>query len=207
MGIALTPEAVARFETLLALLQSWGRRFNLTTRLEGREIVIHHFLDSLAGYRFLASTPEARIVDLGSGAGFPAFPLKFALPGLHITMVESVRKKVAFCQEVIRATGSAGIDAVCGRSEDVSRQEGHRRCHSWAVSRALASSAEVLRFAHPFLAPGGSILIYKGAPAREETDQLGRSCANLGASWELHEIDVPHIEARRSLVVVRLPGG
>ena len=117
-------------------------------------------------------TPEARVVDLGAGAGFPSFPLKFALPGLRVTLVESVRKKVSFCQEVIRATGSAGIEAICGRGEDIARQEAHRGGYAWAVSRALASSAEVLKLAHPFLAPGGSVLIYKGAPGREELDDL-----------------------------------
>jgi 16S rRNA (guanine527-N7)-methyltransferase len=204
MGIDLGPEAVSRFATLLSLLQTWGKRINLTTRLEGREIVVHHFLDSLAGVRFLGDDPGARVVDLGAGAGFPSFPLKFALPGLRATLVESVRKKVSFCREVIRATGSAGIEAICGRGEDLARQEAHRRGYTWAVSRALASSAEVLKLAHPFLAPGGSVLIYKGAPDRDELDDLDRSCTRIGAAWQLHDVEVPLIDARRSLVVVRI---
>jgi 16S rRNA (guanine527-N7)-methyltransferase len=207
MGIELGPEAVSRFATLLSLLQTWGKRINLTTRLEGREIVVHHFLDSLAGVRFLEDDPDARVIDLGAGAGFPSFPLKFALPGLRVTLVESVRKKVAFCSEVIRATGGAGIEAICGRGEDIARHDAHRGRYSWAVSRALASSAEVLKLAHPFLAPGGSVLIYKGAPRWDELDDLDHSCAKIGAAWRLHEVEVPLIEARRSLVVVRIPGG
>ena len=207
MGVELDADAVTRFATLLSLLQTWGRRINLTARLEGREIVIHHFLDSLAGFRFLREEPDARVVDLGAGAGFPSFPLKFALTGLRITLVESVRKKVSFCREVIRATGSAGIEAICARGEDVARQGAHRGGYTWAVSRALASSAEVLELAHPFLAPGGSVLIYKGAPGRDELDDLDRSCTKIGAVWRLHEVEVPLIGARRSLVVVRLAGG
>jgi 16S rRNA (guanine527-N7)-methyltransferase len=206
MGVELDAGAVSRFATLLSLLQTWGKRINLTTRLEGREIVVHHFLDSLAGVRLLAATPETRVVDLGAGAGFPSFPLKFALPGLRVTLVESVRKKVSFCREVIRATGSAGIEAICGRGEEIARLEAHRRGYSWAVSRALASSAEVVRLALPFLAPGGSVLIYKGAPGREELDDLERACQKIGAVWQLHEVAVPLIEARRSLVVVRTVG-
>jgi 16S rRNA (guanine527-N7)-methyltransferase len=206
MGVELDAGAVSRFATLLSLLQTWGRRINLTTRLEGREIVVHHFLDSLAGVRLLGDHPGARVVDLGAGAGFPSFPLKFALPGLLFTLVESVRKKVSFCREVIRATGSEGITAICGRSEDIARQEAHRGGYTWAVSRALASSAEVLKFAHPFLAPGGSVLIYKGAPGRDELDDLDRSCAKIGAAWQLQEVEVPLIDARRSLVVVRIAG-
>ena len=207
MGIELDAEAVSRFATLMSLLQTWGKRINLTTRLEGREIVIHHFLDSLAGVRLLRDPPPARVVDLGAGAGFPSLPLKFALPELQLTLVESVRKKVAFCQEVIRATGSRGIDAVCGRGEEIARQEGRGRAYAWAVSRALASSAEVLALARPFLAPGGRVLIYKGAPGKDELDELERACAKIGAAWQVHEIAVPLIEARRSLVVVRTAGG
>lgn len=207
MGVELDAGAVSRFATLLSLLQTWGKRINLTTRLEGREIVVHHFLDSLAGVRFLAGAPDERVVDLGTGAGFPSFPLKFALPGLRFTLVESVRKKVSFCREVIRATGSAGIEALCGRGEDIAKLPEHRGAYSWAVSRALASSAEVLKLAHPFLAPGGSILIYKGTPGREELDDLDRSCAKIEAAWQVHDVEVPLIEARRSLVVVRIAAG
>lgn len=207
MGVELDTGAVSRFATLLSLLQMWGKRINLTTRLEGREIVVHHFLDSLAGVRFLADASAARVVDLGTGAGFPSFPLKFALPGLRFTLVESVRKKVAFCREVIRATGSAGIEAICGRGEEIGRLETHRGGYSWAVSRALASSAEVLRLAHPFLAAGGRVMIYKGAPGKDELDDLDRACEKIGAVWHVHDVEVPLIEARRSLVVVRIAGG
>ena len=101
MGIALTQDATSRFETYLSLLQSWGRKINLTTRLEAKDVVIHHFLDSLSGVRFISAESGARVIDLGAGAGLPSFPLKFALPLLRLTLIESVRKKVSFCQEVI----------------------------------------------------------------------------------------------------------
>jgi 16S rRNA (guanine527-N7)-methyltransferase len=204
MGIGLDAEAVERFATLLSLLQLWGKKINLTTRIEGREMVIHHFLDSLAGVPFLTEDPGARVIDLGAGAGFPSFPLKFALPRLRITMVESVRKKVAFCREVIRATGCADIEAVCARAEDLGRREERRDAYDWAVGRALASSAEVMRLALPFVRPGGRVLLYKGTPDRRELEDLGVACARIGATWRLHEVDVPHLEARRSLIVLGL---
>ena len=204
MGVALDAGAVERFATLLSLLQAWGRKINLTAHLEAREVVAHHFLDSLAGARFLAEDPAARIIDLGAGAGFPSFPLKFALPRLRVAMIESVRKKVSFCREVIRATGCTGVEAICARGEELGRQERHRGAYGWAVSRALGSSADVLRLSLPFLGPGGRILVYKGAPGEDELDELSAACGSIGAGWERHAVEVPHLEARRSLILVTL---
>lgn len=202
MGVALTDDAVSLFGILLSLLQTWGSRINLTTRLGEQEIIVHHFLDSLAGAGVLSGTPAARVIDLGAGAGFPSFPLKFALPGLRITLAESIRKKVAFCSEVIRATGCAEIEALCARAEDLARQKSHREAYDWAVSRALGSAAAVLRLALPLLAPGGRALIYKGAPTTQELDELGRACGAIGAAWSLSEVEIPFLEARRSLIIV-----
>jgi 16S rRNA (guanine527-N7)-methyltransferase len=202
LGVTLDAAAVARFSKYLALLQQWGKKINLTTRLEASEIVVYHFVDSLAGAPRLAETPSARIVDLGAGAGLPAFPLKFALPGLQILLVESVRKKVAFCQEAIRATGLTGIEALWGRGEEMGLRPAHHGAYDWAVSRALGAAADVARLALPFLAPGGRMLFYKGEPESGELAGLDDFCKEIGGSWELHKVVVPHLDAARSLIVV-----
>jgi hypothetical protein len=90
--VALDDDAVNRFSSYLGLLQLWGKKISLTTRLEATEVIVYHFLDSLAGVPILTATPSAHVVDLGAGAGLPALPLKFALPGLRVVLVESVRK-------------------------------------------------------------------------------------------------------------------
>jgi 16S rRNA (guanine527-N7)-methyltransferase len=205
LGVALDEAAVARFSTYLALLQLWGKKINLTTRLESTEVVVYHFLDSLVGVPILEAFTAARVVDLGAGAGLPSLPLKFALPGLQVLLVESVRKKVAFCQEVIRATGMTGIDAVWGRGEDLGVRPDHRRAFDWAVSRALGSSAAVARLALPFLAPGGRLLLYKGEPDSGELQELDGYCAERGGAWDLRKVDVPYLKAARSLIVVTFP--
>jgi 16S rRNA (guanine527-N7)-methyltransferase len=201
-GVALDEIAVGRFSTHLALLQLWGKKINLTTRLEAAEVVVYHFLDSLAGVPILRVNPDARVVDLGAGAGLPSLPLKFALPGLQILMVESVRKKVAFCQESIRATGVAGITAVWGRGEEISVRPEHRHAYDWAVSRALGSAADVARIALPFLAPGGHLLLYKGEPEPAELQALDAFCVQHGGNWNQQRVSIPHLQAARSLIIV-----
>lgn len=206
LGAQLEDQDLERFSSYLALLQTWGRKINLTTRLDGQEIVVYHFLDSLAGFGLLAATPEARVVDLGSGAGLPSLPLKFALPGLSITLVESVRKKIAFCQEVIRTTGTKGIAALWGRGEELGRRPEHRARYAWAISRALGQSADVVRLSLPFLEPGGRVLLYKGHPGNQELQELDALCSEIGARRELRTVSVPALPEARALIVVTTAG-
>lgn len=203
LGVKLPDAALEQFSIYLALLQVWGKKINLTTRLEATEVITYHFLDSLAGVAILSGSPTARVVDLGAGAGLPALPLKFALPGIRVLLVESVRKKVAFCQEVIRAAGVTAIEALWGRGEDIGGRPEHRQGYDWAVSRALGSCADVARLAFPFLAPGGRILLYKGKPDSRELQDLDAFCREGGGSWEAHSFDVPQLKAPRSLIVVK----
>jgi len=203
--VALDAVAVERFSTYLALLQQWGKKINLTTRLETSEVILYHFLDSLAGVSVIEASPVARIVDLGAGAGLPSLPLKFALPGLRVLLVESVRKKIAFCQEAIRTTGVTKIEAMWGRGEDLSARPDHHRAYDWAVSRALGSSVGVARLSLPFLAPGGRIILYKGEPDPEELQALDSFCMEKGGAWEQRPVSIPHLNAARSLIIVTFP--
>lgn len=205
LGVALDDTAVGRFSTYLGLLQVWGKKINLTTRLETSEVILYHFLDSLAGVPILEASPCARIVDLGAGAGLPSLPLKFALPELRVLLVESVRKKVSFCQEAIRVAGVTGIEAIWGRGEEIGVRSDHHRSYDWAVSRALGASVDVAKLALPFLAPGGRILLYKGEPESGELQALDVFCEKRGGAWEQQRISIPHLNAARSLIIVTFP--
>lgn len=203
LGVTLDDIAVGRFERYRILLQLWGRKMNLTTRLSDSDIVVYHFLDSLAGCRVLRETPQARVVDLGAGAGLPSLPLKFAIPGLQVVLVESSRKKVAFCAEVVRSVGLSGIRVEWGRGDEVGAREGFRGSFDWAVSRALGAAADVVQLALPFLAAGGRIMLYKGDLDDAELRGLDVACERIHAVYEIIPVDVPHLGKARCLVVVR----
>jgi 16S rRNA (guanine527-N7)-methyltransferase len=206
MGVALDDKAVMCFSAYMTLLQQWGKKINLTTRLDSEEIIVYHFLDSLAGVPIVASFPHGRMVDLGSGAGLPSLPLKFALPGLNLVLIDSIRKKVAFCQAVVRSVGAAGVSVIWGRGEDFGSRPEHSRGYDWAVSRALGRSADVAGMALPFLAPGGSLILYKGDPESAELEDLDIFCKRLGALWRLQPVLVPHLKGVRSLILINFPG-
>jgi len=205
MGVALDDTAVKRFSTYLDLLQQWGKKINLTSRLDAEEVLVYHFLDSLAGAPVISGSPNCRMVDLGTGAGFPALPLKFALPGIRVLLVESVRKKVSFCQEVIRTTGVTDVEARWGRGEELGTKPEYHHAFDWAISRAVGPAADIAHLALPFLAAGGRVLLYKGEPESDELRNLDGYCQKQMATWEVHPVTVPHLKGARTLIVVSFP--
>ena len=129
LGVTLDTVAMERFSTYLVLLQLWGKKINLTTRLGSEEVIVYHFLDSLAGAPVLAESPAARIVDLGAGAGFPALPLKIHAAGTAGAARGERPEKSGFLPGGDTAAGAAGIEAMLGqgRGHLGVRSEHHRR--------------------------------------------------------------------------------
>jgi 16S rRNA (guanine527-N7)-methyltransferase len=202
-GVTLDNLGEDRFSLYAELLQRWGRKMNLTSRLETKEIVTTHFLDSLAALPLLAGASGTALVDIGSGAGFPSLPLKICLPRLSVVLVESAHKKVSFCREVIRRLDLAGATVVEGRGEEASGREDLAGAFDWAVVRAVGEAAKMARIAFPFLRPGGTLILYKGIPGEEELLSLKEESALLGAEFTLRPVQVPSLDAHRTLVLVR----
>lgn len=202
LGVELDAESVARFDSYAALLHKWGQKINLSSRLEMNEIVLYHFLDSLAGYRLLAGAGEGALIDIGAGAGFPALPLKICLPRLYVTLVESANKKVSFCREVVRHLGLTDIEIVHARGEELAKIPAWTERFDWAVARALAPALKAARLCLPFLRPGGRVLLYKGKAGEDEILPLREEAERIGAAVEVLGVQVPFLDASRSLVVV-----
>lgn len=202
MGAVLDEEGIARFECYHRLLRTWGGKMNLTSRLEPGEIVVHHFLDSLAALPWVGGGEGARLLDIGTGAGFPGIPLKIVRVGLEVVLVDSVQKKISFCRQVIREAGLPAISAVSGRAEELSRDPSLAGSFDRVTSRAVAKAADLVSLSLPFLRPAGSILLYKGKPDRSELDPLEVLCARRGLAARTHQVAVPGLDAERTIIVV-----
>jgi 16S rRNA (guanine527-N7)-methyltransferase len=208
-GVSLDRASVARFARFRDLLLDRIAQFNLTAVRDPDEVERRLFLDALAMVPAVdhltsaarASRPAAvRLVDIGSGAGFPGLALKVARPDLDVTLIDATAKKVAFLDEVIADLGLAGARAVHGRAEDVGRDVAFRDAFEIATARAVASLPVLLEYAVPLLAVGGHALLPKGLELDEEL-RRGRSAARvLGA--EVISADVLPAGATR-LVVAR----
>src|SRR6266542_7140865 len=120
-------------------LLEWNQKFNLTAIRDSDSIRTKHFLDSFSCVLAWKGTPPNRLIDVGTGAGFPGIPLKILYPNLKLTLVESVGKKAMFCQHIVRALGLEHVEVIQSRAEDLGQDVNHREKYDWAVGRAVAN--------------------------------------------------------------------
>ncbi len=199
VGVELTSAERDLFMLYLRELKSWNKKINLTGLKSDRDIVTGHFLDSLSAARFV---PEgSRLLDIGSGAGFPGIPIKIISESLEVTLLDSVHKKVVFMREVIRALGLGGITAVWGRAED----EGNgieRRRFQRVITRAVGPIPGILRLSEPYLAAGGGIILMRGQRGGEEWEA---ALSEVGKEYRLAErsdFTLPFGGQSRTILVV-----
>ena len=145
----------------------WNRRINLVSEQSSREIVIRHFLDSLTPAPSI-DRPDGLLIDLGSGAGFPGIPLRIALPGLQLTLVESSRKKTSFLSHIVRTLRLDGVTVIRERVEALIGEKALAGSFDTVLSRAAFKLPELIRMASFFLKPGGLLIAMKGPDPQEE---------------------------------------
>ncbi len=203
VGITLSPAQVAALETYAAELQTWNRRFNLTAIRDPEGVRVRHFLDSLTCWVAMRQHPPRRVVDVGTGAGFPGLPLKIAFPSIQLTLVESVGKKVKFCQHVVDTLELEGVQVIHARAEEVGRMPEHRERYDWAIARAVAHMPILAEYLLPLVRVGGRMLAQKGESGPAETQAAERAFQLLGGRLhKLVPVQLPGVAEDRYLVVV-----
>jgi 16S rRNA (guanine527-N7)-methyltransferase len=199
LGLDLAPGQIEQFLVYLELLLKWNRRMNLTALRSPREIIMHHFLDSLLLLPYLPET--GNLLDLGSGAGFPGIPLKIARPGLTIDLAEATAKKVSFLKEAVRHLGLSGIKVIpvfLGKEPLALPPE-----VSWDffVSRGVKLEA-VLKAVKPFWGPAQRLLLMKGPDWREEIEKLGAVLKKQQVGVERTILSANPLSARQWVLVI-----
>ena len=177
-GIALTEEQADSCLVYLVELEKWNRKINLTAIRGEREIVIKHFIDSFSYVKGFDPRPGMALLDMGSGAGFPALPVKIAFPGLFVTMVESVRKKATFLRHIIRTLKIEGALVLDSRTDSL--PDTYRSSCDVVTARAFAEMGTALKEGTVFLKPGGLMVLSRGP---EETIS-GEAAACHGMALE-----------------------
>lgn len=207
-GLELTPAQCEAFEWYLQTLMEWNARFNLTAITTPEEIEFKHFLDSLTCLFVMGKNPIGKLVDVGSGAGFPGLPLKIACPSLLVTLVESVGKKADFCRHVVEGLALEGVEVITARAEKIGQDEIHRGSYDWAVARAVAAMPVLVEYLIPLLKLGGKAVIQKGETGPAETHKAEGAIKLLGGKVEqVRRLDLPRVvEARHLIVVSKIAG-
>lgn len=173
IGIRLGPAELDRFATYHREILLWNRRINLVSERSAQEIVIRHFLDSLTPAPFL-DRPDGALIDLGSGGGFPGIPLRIALPGLQLSLVEASRKKSSFLSHAVRTLRLDGVQVIRKRVEELTAGEALAGRFDMLISRAAFKLPDLIRTASFFLKPGGQLIAMKGADPQEKMEETER---------------------------------
>ncbi len=203
LGLELTPAQVNAFQTYADLLEEWNAKFNLTAIKDAPGIQVKHFLDSLSLLKVLRPGP-VKLMDVGTGAGFPGLPLKIICPALSVTLVEATGKKVAFCEAVIEKLNLSGVQVVKARAEEVGQDPAHREQYDWVVARAVAEMPILAEYLLPLVKRGGHALAQKGERAPAETQTAESAVKKLGGELEqIIPVELPGIVETRYLVVFK----
>lgn len=160
LGILISEKQANECLLYLSELRKWNRKMNLTAIREDRDVIIKHFLDSLAFLRGFSPSQGLRLLDMGSGAGFPAVPIKIVHPEISITLVESVKKKASFLRHIIRTLRLSDAEVVDRRTEELAVKRPEQ--FDVVTARAFAEMGEALASAAPFLKPGGPLVLSRG---------------------------------------------
>jgi 16S rRNA (guanine527-N7)-methyltransferase len=202
LGIALSAEQLALFQVYHDELVAWNERTNLTAISGEHDIQIKHFLDSLTCLPALPPDPSLRLLDLGSGAGFPGLPITIARPDVRLCLLESVGKKAEFLRHVVARLGLADVRILTMRAEDAGRLADEREQYDVVTARAVAELRVLVELALPFCRVGGVLIAQKRAGIDEEIANAARALEALGGALRTCvPIVLPGVEPRQLVIV------
>ena len=201
LSVTLSEQQLEQFEIYYDMLIEKNKVMNLTAITEFDEVLEKHFLDSVSLIRAVDLQQPLKVMDLGTGAGFPGIPLKIVFPNLKITLADSLNKRVLFLQEVIQALGLTDIEAVHGRAEDLAREKSQRQQYDLCVSRAVANLSTLSEYCLPFVKIGGKFVSYKSGDCNEEVTNSKSAVFLLGGKiTDAVKFDLG--EAKRTFVIL-----
>ncbi|MFC1961212.1 16S rRNA (guanine(527)-N(7))-methyltransferase RsmG [Chloroflexota bacterium] len=202
-GLEITPEQQQAFKIMAAQLVEWNQHVNLTAITAPDQIEIRHYLDSLSVLRAVRPSKGCRVIDVGTGAGFPGLPLKIVRPKINLTCLEATGKKVEYIQHVVNRIGLSGVSVLHGRAEEVGQQPAHREQYDVALARAVARLPVLAEYMLPLLKVGGKMIALKGESAAQEIGTAENALQLLGGEMrQLIPIELPEVAETHYLVLL-----
>ena len=207
LGIELSDTMIDQFLRYKDLLLEHNQHMNLTAITDEREVIIRHFVDSLASVPHLGATAQTTIVDIGTGAGLPGIPLAIAMPHVQFTLVDSLEKRIGFLEQVCEALTLDNVTLVVARTEDLARDSDYREQFDICVSRGVAPLYKLLELGIAFVKPTGQFVAYKGAKLDEEVTEATKALQTFDCQIErTQNYTLPTTDMSPSLLFIQKNG-
>ena len=202
-GISLTPFQLQQFETYYEMLVDWNERMNLTAITEKEDVYLKHFYDSVTAGFYFNFNQELRICDVGAGAGFPSIPIKIAFPKIHVTIVDSLNKRINFLQSLAHELKLDHVQFIHDRAETFAHLPEHREAYDVVTARAVARMSVLSELCLPLVKKDGVFIAMKGAGGKEEIQSGKKAISLLGGSLkESFSFTLPFEESERNIYLI-----
>lgn len=203
LQIQLSDEQRIQFHRYYELLIEWNKVMNLTGITEYSDVYEKHFVDSISVVHILDLNSFYKVIDVGTGAGFPGLPLKIVFPHLKIVLLDALKKRVNFLNEVVQKLGLDDVEILHGRAEEYARKLEYREQFDLCVSRAVADLSVLSEYCLPFVKEGGYFISYKSGNIDDEVRQAETAVNVLGGNIErIVKFQLPESEIKRSFVKI-----
>ena len=201
LKLELTEKQIEQFLKYYEMLIEKNKVMNLTAITEYDEVIEKHFLDSISLCQVYDLSKPVKILDMGTGAGFPGVPLKIAFPEVEITLADSLNKRIKFLDEVVAELGLEKVTTIHARAEELARNKEHRESYDLVVSRAVANLSTLGEYCIPFVKMGGNFISYKSGEVDEEVNAAGKAIKILGGEIkDVYKFDLS--DQKRSFVTI-----
>lgn len=205
INISISEEQCKNFYNYMKLLLEWNEKMNLTAITEPDEIILKHFIDSITAEKYISK--DSKMIDVGTGAGFPGIPLSIIRNDLDITLMDSLNKRIRFLDEVVNENDLKNVETIHGRAEELARNKDFREKYDVAISRAVAPLNILLEYLIPFLKVGGTCICMKGNNVEEELERSQKALKVLSCEIEkIEKFNLPESEYGRNIIIIKKIG-
>ncbi|WEG12788.1 16S rRNA (guanine(527)-N(7))-methyltransferase RsmG [Pullulanibacillus sp. KACC 23026] len=202
-GFVLNEQARLQFQTYFKLLIEWNDKINLTAITDEQGVYLKHFYDSLTASFFYDFNSELSLCDVGAGAGFPSIPLKILFPHIHVTIVDSLNKRIKFLEELTQELGLTNMSLYHDRAETFGQNKRFRESYDVVTARAVAKLNVLSEFCLPLAKEDGVFIALKGALGEEEVNESLNAISVLGGKLDsIHSITLPEEESQRQIILI-----
>ncbi len=204
IGGNIDDEQIFRFQTYSELLVNWNKKMNLTAVTDPEGISLRHFADSISPLYYVNFPEKSKIIDIGTGAGFPGIPIKIMRPDIEITLMDSLNKRINFLKEVSDKLNLDKTECIHARAEEFSKKATYREKYDIGISRAVAKLKILSEYVIPFVKEGGYFIAMKAKDIEEEIQEAKEIISLLGGRIEeIKEFQIPDTDVTRKLVIIK----